>query len=72
MAIKGICDDFKPVDGTYNSSGEQKVIEAYYCYNTETRQIVAFNKKTGDLITAGKYRSGAFNRFVDTMDLGIL
>lgn len=69
MAIKGICDNFKPVDGKYNSRAEQKVLEASYCYNKETRQIVVFNKETADLITAGKYKEKAFGRFNTTKTL---
>lgn len=72
MAIKNMCDHAEHSDGKFNSRGEQKIYETSYSYNKSTRQVAVFNKETGDIITAGKYSSKAFTRFLETMDLGRL
>ena len=35
-------------------------------FNRETRQIALFNKTSGDLITAGKFRQNYFNKCIDS------
>jgi hypothetical protein len=72
MAVKNMCDHSQHSDGKFSSRGEQKIHQVTYCYNEGTRQVVGFNKETGELITAGKYSPRAFNRFLDTMHLGRL
>ena len=39
-------------------------------FNRETRQIALFNKTSGDLITAEKFRQGYFNKCVDSSQIG--
>ena len=39
-------------------------------YNRETRQIAIFNKTSGDLITAEKYRKNYFNKCVNLGQVG--
>ena len=39
-------------------------------FNKETRQIVLFNKTSGDLITAEKFRKNFFNRCVESRQIG--
>ncbi len=72
MAVKNMCDNSKQSDGKFSSRAEQKIHQTTYSYNKITRQIAGFNKKTGDLITAGKYSPRAFDRFLDTKHLGRL
>ena len=72
MAVKNMCEHFQHSDGRFSSRGEQKVYDVTYSYNIETRHVAAFNKQTGDLITAGKYSRRPFDRFLDTMHLGRL
>lgn len=71
-AIKKICTDGQSSNGTYSSSGENKVHPARFYHNSATREIVGFYEKTGELITASKYRQGAFNKFLATKNLGNL
>ena len=72
MAVKNTCDYSKHSDGKYSSRGEQKIHDVTYWYNESTRQVAGFKKETGDLITGGKYKPRAFDRFLDTMHLGRL
>ena len=39
-------------------------------FNRETRQITLFNKTSGDLITAEKFRPPYFNKCVDSGQVG--
>lgn len=39
-------------------------------FNLETRQIKLFNKTSGDLITAEKFRQGYFDRYIDSGQIG--
>ena len=39
-------------------------------FNRETRQIALFNKTSGDLITAEKFRQNYFNKCVDSGQIG--
>ena len=70
--IKKICTNGQSMKGTYSSSGENKIHSARYFYNKDTREIVGFYEKTGDLITAAKYRIKMFNNFLLTKNLGHL
>jgi hypothetical protein len=72
MAVKELCDHSKHFDGKYSSRGEQKIHDVSYRFNENTRQVAGFNKETGDLITAGKFKPQAFGLFLDTMHLGHL
>ena len=60
------------VFNSVNIESLQKIHETSYCCNKSTRQIAGFYKETGDIITAGKYNPGAFDRFLDTKHLGRL
>ena len=71
-AVKNLHDDAEHCDGKFSSRGEQKIHETSFSYHRISRHIVEFNKETGDVITAGKYRSSAFDRFLDTKHLGQL
>ena len=70
--VKDMCDNAEHFDGTYGSRGEQKIHKTSCYYNRATRQVAVFNKETGDVITAGKYNPGAFDRFLDIKHLGQL
>jgi len=72
MAVKNMCDHSEHSDGKFSSRGEQKIHDTSYSYNRTTRQVAGFNKETGDIITAGKYRPQYFDRFLETMHLGRL
>jgi hypothetical protein len=72
MAVKNMYDHAEHCDGKFSSRGEQKIHETSYSYNETTRQIAGFDKETGDIITAGKYKTPAFDRFLDTKHLGQL
>lgn len=39
-------------------------------FNRETRQIALFNKTSGDLVTAEKFRQDYFNKCVDSGQIG--
>jgi hypothetical protein len=39
-------------------------------FNRETRQIALFNKTSGDLITAEKFRQNYFNKCIDSGQVG--
>jgi len=39
-------------------------------FNRETRQIALFNKASGDLITAEKFRGKYFNKCIDSGQVG--
>ena len=39
-------------------------------FNRETRQIALFNKTSGDLITAEKFRQGYFDKCVNSGQIG--
>ena len=71
-AIKKICTNGQSMNGTYSSSGENKIHPARYFYNKDTREIVGFYQETGDLITVTKYRIKMFNNFLLTKNLGHL
>ena len=72
MAVKNLYDQAEHCDGELSSRGERKIHKISYSYNRSTRQIIAFNKETGNIITAGKYNKRAFINFLNTKHLGRL
>ena len=71
-AIKDICSNGKLLKGTYSSKAENKIHDAIYKYDLETRKVVGFYEETGELITATTYKKSMFEKFLITKNLGTL
>lgn len=71
-ALKNICENGKSMDGTYSSSGQNKIHSARFFYNEYTREVVGFYQETGELITGTRYRENMFSKFILTRNLGHL